>query len=65
MDLRDFPWGRYGVIFAVLYGSRAWGGAVKGDWDVAAMLEDPEADIDLQYALARFLGGLEMTRWTS
>ncbi|WP_238375039.1 nucleotidyltransferase domain-containing protein [Vulcanisaeta thermophila] len=54
--LREFPWRDYGVVFAVLYGSRAWGGVVKGDWDIAVYLEDVERDADLQYALARFLG---------
>ncbi|ABW02423.1 nucleotidyltransferase domain-containing protein [Caldivirga maquilingensis] len=54
--LGEFPWRNYGVVFAVLYGSRAWGGVVKGDWDIAVYLEDAERDVDLQYALARFLG---------
>lgn len=54
--LKSFPWSDYGVVFAVLFGSRAWGGrVVKGDWDFAAWLSDVDRDLDLQYALARFL----------
>lgn len=56
MDLGKFPWSRYGVVFAMQYGSRVWGGVVKGDWDIAVMLDDANLDLDLQYALARFLG---------
>lgn len=34
--LEGFPWERYGVRFALLFGSRAERGvAVKGDWDIA------------------------------
>ncbi|GAB6947010.1 nucleotidyltransferase domain-containing protein [Vulcanisaeta sp. JCM 16161] len=54
-DLRLFPWSDYGVVFAILFGSRVWGKVVKGDWDVAVWLTDVNRDLDLQYALARFL----------
>lgn len=30
-ELKAFPWKDYGVVFAVLFGSRAWGRIVKGD----------------------------------
>ena len=53
--LRLFPWSDYGVVFALLFGSRAWGRVFKGDWDIAVWLSDVDKDIDLQYALARFL----------
>ncbi|MCY0891564.1 MAG: nucleotidyltransferase domain-containing protein [Pyrobaculum arsenaticum] len=55
-SLKDFPWDRYGVVFAVLFGSRAWGRAVKGDWDIAVWLVDVDLAVDIQYALAKFLG---------
>ncbi|WP_054856581.1 nucleotidyltransferase domain-containing protein [Vulcanisaeta sp. JCM 16159] len=54
-DLRLFPWSDYGVVFAVLFGSRVWGRVVKGDWDITVWLADVNRDLDLQYALARFL----------
>ncbi len=53
-NLMSFPWSDYGVVFAVLFGSRVWGRVVKGDWDVGAWLTDVDRDLDLQYALARF-----------
>ena len=54
-SLRAFPWGDYGVYFALLFGSRVSGRVIKGDWDIAVWLKDTERDIDLQYALAKFL----------
>ncbi len=54
--LRSFPWDKYGVVFAVLFGSRAWGKAFKGDWDIGVWLTDVEKDVDLLYALAKHLG---------
>jgi predicted nucleotidyltransferase len=54
--LRSFPWAKYGVVFSVLFGSRAWGRAVKGDWDIGVWLEDVDRDLDLLRDLARFLG---------
>ena len=53
--LREFPWSSYDVVFAILFGSRAWGRVVKGDWDIAVWLTDTDKYIDLQYALSRFL----------
>jgi hypothetical protein len=32
--LRKFQWGEYGVVLAVLFGSRLGGRVVKGDWDL-------------------------------
>ncbi len=55
-ELRLFPWSNYGVVFAILFGSRAWGGRiVKGDWDIAVWLIDIDKYVDLQYSLSRFL----------
>ncbi|AET33955.1 nucleotidyltransferase domain-containing protein [Pyrobaculum ferrireducens] len=54
--LRLFPWREFSVVFSVLFGSRAWGRAVKSDWDIGVWLEDVDRDVDLLYALARFLG---------
>ncbi|AFA39436.1 hypothetical protein Pogu_1409 [Pyrobaculum oguniense TE7] len=53
--LKSFPWREYGVVFAVLFGSRARGRAFKGDWDIAVWLTDVEKDVDLLSGLARFL----------
>ncbi len=46
---------------ALLFGSRVHGRVVKGDWDIAVWLRDTEMDIDLQYALAKFLNTSEYT----
>ncbi|KUO86243.1 MAG: DNA polymerase III subunit beta [Caldivirga sp. MG_3] len=54
--LGSFPWRDYGVVFSLLFGSRLSGRLVKGDWDVAVWLEDVNAAVDLQWALARHLG---------
>ena len=48
--LREFPWSSYDVVFAILFGSRAWGRVVKGDWDIAIWLTDTDKYVDLQYA---------------
>lgn len=53
--LKSFPWREYGVVFAVLFGSRARGRAFKGDWDIAVWLTDVEKDVDLLSGLAKFL----------
>ncbi|WP_052885787.1 nucleotidyltransferase domain-containing protein [Vulcanisaeta distributa] len=54
-ELRLFPWSNYGVVFTILFGSRAWGRIVKGDWDIAVWLIDIDKYVDLQYSLSRFL----------
>ncbi|MCG2863994.1 MAG: nucleotidyltransferase domain-containing protein [Vulcanisaeta sp.] len=53
--LRKFQWGEYGVVLAVLFGSRLGGRVVKGDWDLAVWLDDADKALDLQYALAKYL----------
>ena len=60
-SLKAFPWRSYGVDLALLFGSRVHGKVVKGDWDIAVWLRDTEMDIDLQYALAKFLNTSEYT----
>jgi hypothetical protein len=32
MDFKDFPWTRYNVKFAILFGSWVTGKVIKGDW---------------------------------
>ena len=54
--LRRFRWEDFGVAFAVLFGSRLRGRVLKGDWDIAVWLDDPERAADLQHALAKHLG---------
>jgi predicted nucleotidyltransferase len=61
--LKSFNWKDFGVAFAVLFGSRVRGNVFKGDWDIAAWLEEPggiDAQFsrvaDLQYSLAKHLG---------
>ncbi|WP_428085108.1 nucleotidyltransferase domain-containing protein [Caldivirga sp.] len=53
--LEEFPWADYSVEFAILFGSRAGGRLVKGDWDIAVWLSDQDKYADLLMALARFL----------
>lgn len=48
------------MVYAILYGSRAGGVPVKGDWDVAVLMEEPEEAPELQLALARHLGVREL-----
>lgn len=38
-----------------MFGSRAWGKAFKGDWDLGVWLNDVEKDVDLLHALAKHL----------
>ncbi|MFB6489652.1 MAG: nucleotidyltransferase family protein [Thermoproteus sp. AZ2] len=54
--LRDFPWRNFGVEFAVLFGSRARGRPVKGDWDFAVWPDVGENYGELLHELAKFLG---------
>ncbi len=55
-DLSLFPWQEFNIEFAVLFGSRANGRAVKGDWDIAVWFNDINDYADLLASLARFLG---------
>jgi predicted nucleotidyltransferase len=54
--LRRFDWGRFGVVFSIVFGSRVRGRGFRRDWDVAVWVEGLERVVDLQYALARYLG---------
>ena len=54
--LKRFGWGGFGVVFAIVFGSRVRGRGFKRDWDIAVWFEDVENVVDLQYALARYLG---------
>ncbi len=59
MELDGFPWRDFDVEFAVLFGSRAGGTKIKGDWDIAVWLNDVGKYADLLAALAKFLGTRE------
>jgi len=55
--LSAFPWGRYGVRVAILFGSRAGlSPMVKGDWDIAVWPDPGEKYADLVADLAEALG---------
>ncbi len=55
--LEGFTWERYGVRFALLFGSRARRGvAVKGDWDIAVWPDPRDKYGDLVADLAARLG---------
>jgi len=55
--LSAFPWGRYGVRVAILFGSRAGlSPMVRGDWDVAVWPDPGEKYGDLVADLAEALG---------
>ena len=38
--LEAFPWRDYNVRFAILFGSRATGKVMKGDWDFAVYFSE-------------------------
>jgi predicted nucleotidyltransferase len=58
--LSAFPWGRYGVRVAILFGSRAGlSPMVKGDWDVAVWPDPGEKYADLVADLAEALRARE------
>ncbi|WP_054854015.1 nucleotidyltransferase domain-containing protein [Vulcanisaeta distributa] len=56
-DLTKFPpWREFNIEFAILFGSRAGGKIIKGDWDIAVWFNDINEYADLLASLARFLG---------
>jgi predicted nucleotidyltransferase len=58
--LSAFPWGRYGVRVAILFGSRAGlSPMVRGDWDVAVWPDPGEKYGDLVADLAEALRARE------
>ncbi|MCU7788481.1 nucleotidyltransferase domain-containing protein [Pyrobaculum sp. 3827-6] len=55
--LEDFPWQKYGLGFAVLFGSRAgYKPVVRGDWDIAVWPDPGDRYGDLVTDLAARLG---------
>ena len=55
-SLSEFPWQKFDIEFAILFGSRVGGKIVKGDWDIAAWFNNLDQYPDLLIALAKFLG---------
>ena len=55
--LEAFPWRDYNVRFTILFGSRATGRVMKGDWDFAVYFSEFKLEYvaDLTYALSKHL----------